>query len=217
MGLTKKSGKELNERNFSKEEVDMFDAAKVLEITNLENGHAIEFVPTQEEADNVRAEEGDRIIPSRFVLTKKAGELGQAWKATARWILLGHRDPDALEMERFSPTPATPTVMLAFQIIASMRYHLVIMDVTSAFGQSDLETRPQGKLYASLPTSGIPGRPKWALIRVLTAVFGLVNAPASWRRTVRRVLLELGYVENIFDPCLYYLEFTAEERGAGAH
>ena len=134
-------------------------------------------------------------------------------------FLLGHRDPNALEMERFSPTPATPTVMLALQIIASVKYDLVIMDVTSAFGQSDPETRPQGRLYASLPTSGIPGKPKWALIRVLTAVYvyGLVNAPASWRRTVRRVLLELGYQESVFDPCLYYLEFNEAEVDGGAH
>ncbi|CAE7830815.1 RE1 [Symbiodinium sp. CCMP2592] len=194
VGLTKKSGKELNERNFSKDEMAMFDAAKVAEVATLENGNAIEFLKTKEEADRVRAEEGDRIIPSRFVLTKKAGELGQQWKAKARWILLGHRDPDVSEMER-----------------------LVIMDVTSAFGQSDPQTRPQGNLYASLPTSGIPGRPKWTLIRVLTAVYGLVNAPASWRRTVRRVLLELGYVESVFDPCLYFLEFNEAERQAGAH
>ena len=98
-----------------------------------------------------------------------------------------------------------------------MRYRLVIMDVTSAFGQSDPETRSQGKLYPSLPPTGIPGRPKWTLIRVLTAVYGLINAPATWRRTVRRVLLELGYSESIFDPCLYYLEFDESERSAGAH
>ena len=55
------------------------------------------------------------------------------------------------------------------------------------------------------------------LIRVLTAVYGLINAPATWRRTVRRVLLELGYSESIFDPCLYYLEFDESERSAGAH
>ena len=72
----------------------------------------------------------------------------------------------ALMMERFVPTPAMPTVMLVLPIIATMRYKLVIMNVTSAFGQSDPETRPQGKLYASLLTSSIPGRPKWSLIRV---------------------------------------------------
>ena len=58
--------------------------------------------------------------------TKKAGELGQNWNAKARWILLGHKDPDALEMERFSPT-----VMQALQIVSSAKYQLVSMDIRS--------------------------------------------------------------------------------------
>eukprot|EP00439_Symbiodinium_sp_Y106_P072909 s1629_g13.t1 len=187
VGLTKKSGKELSEKNFSEEERKMFDGAKVVEIDNLASQNAIEFVPTKEEADRIRREEGHRIVPSRFVLTK------------------------------FSPTPAGPTVMLAFQILASMKYRLVIMDVTSAFGQSDPQTRPQGNLYASMPTSGIPGRPEWSLIRVLTAVYGLVNAPSSWRKTVVRVLVSLGYSESVYDPCLFFLPFNVKERETGAN
>lgn len=38
-----------------------------------------------------------------------------------------------------------------------------------------------------------------------------MNAPAVWRRTVRRKLLTLGYEESVFDPCLYYLKPTEEE------
>ena len=45
----------------------------------------------------------DRIVPSRFALTKtkKSQEIGEKWKARVRWILLVHKDPDALMMERF--------------------------------------------------------------------------------------------------------------------
>ena len=43
---------------------------------------------------------------------------------------------------------------------------------------------------------------------MLTAVYGLVNAPASRRRTVRKFLLSLGYLESIFDPCLFYLPYN---------
>ena len=152
-----------------------------------------------------------RIVPSRFILTKKQQEVGQSWKAKARWILLGHRDPDAQELERYAPTPATPTVYLTFQLLSSLRYRMVIMDVSSAFGQSDHRTREQGPLFATMPPSGIPGKEKSFLIRVLTAVYGLVDAPAMWRRTVRKVLSELGYFESTFDPSLYYLPFLAEE------
>ena len=43
----------------------------------------------------------------------------------------------------------------------------------------------------------------------------MVNAPAVWRKSVRRHLLELNYKESIFDPCLYYLELQSEERAPG--
>ncbi|OLP83957.1 hypothetical protein AK812_SmicGene35207 [Symbiodinium microadriaticum] len=90
----------------------------------------------------------------------------------------------ALMMERFVPTPAMPTVMLVLPIISTMRYKLVIMNVTSAFGQSDPETRPQGKLYASLLTSSIPGRPKWRRTSPGPTEAVLVSLPG---RTIRQM------------------------------
>ena len=84
------------------------------------------------------------------------------------------------------------------------------MDVGSAFGQSDPHEREQGPLFASMPPTGIPGYEPTALIRVLTAAYGLVNA-AVWRKTVRRHLIALGYLESGFDPCLYYLKVTEYE------
>ena len=101
--LTKKSGKELNEENFDKLERRMFDEAKIKEIGVLENGNSIRFVTDPAEVKRIKKELGRRIMPSRFVLTKKAQEIGEQWKAKARWILLGHRGLDVLEMERFSP------------------------------------------------------------------------------------------------------------------
>ena len=72
----------------------------------------------------------------------------QSWQAKARWILLGHRNPDAAEL---SPTPPSTTVMLTPQIIASLRYELFIMDVTSSCGQSDFHERGQGPLNEHAP------------------------------------------------------------------
>ena len=210
--LTKKSGKELQERTLTQqEEKQMFDEAKLTEIGNLEGSNAIRFVTDPTEIERIRSSFSHRIMPSRFILTKKQQEVGQAWKAKARWILLGHKDPDAQELERYAPTPATPTVYLAFQILSSMRYKLVIMDVSSAFGQSDQHGREKGPLFATMPPTGVPGKEKDHLIQILTAVYGLVNAPAVWRKTVRRVLDQLGYIESTFSPCLYYLPFLASE------
>ena len=209
--LTKQSGKELDERKLSVGEIKMFREAKRLEIDNLVGSNAIEMITDEAEIQEIRRHRSHRIMPSRFILTKKAGEVGEQWKAKARWILLGHKDPDALELERYAPTPSSTTVMICLQVIASMNFKLYIMDVSSAFGQSDPHEREQGPLYASMPPTGIPEVPQHALVRVLTAVYGLVNAPAVWRKTVRRHLLELGYSESVFDPCLYYLRPNEEE------
>ncbi|CAE7931245.1 GIP, partial [Symbiodinium necroappetens] len=46
---------------------------------------------------------------------------------------------------------------------------------------------------------------------VETAVYGLVNAPAAWRKRVRSLLVDLGYKECSFDPCLYVLVYTKTE------
>ena len=67
-----------------------------------------------------------------------------------------------------------------------------VMDVSSAFGQSEAEERANGPLFATLPPTAIPGKEKWHVIRVRVPVYRLVNAPASWRRTVRRTLISLG-------------------------
>ena len=207
-----KQGKELNERSLTEVEKKLFREAKLLEISNLVNSGAIELITDPIKLKEIRNRFKHRIIPSRFLITKKTGEIGEGWKAKARRILLGHRDPDSLQLERFAPTPSTTTVMLVLQIIASHQYHLIVMDVSSAFGQSDQQERKQGPLYASMPPTGIPDVDQAALIHVRTAVYGLVNAPAVWQKTVRRLLLALQYKESVFDSCLYYLPAIQEEK-----
>ena len=155
--LTKQSGKELNEQKLNDVERKLFTEAKTKEIDNLVGPNAIEMITDQEQIRWVHDKYSHRIMPSRFIITKKTGEGGEQWKAKARWILLGHRDPDSLQLERFAPTPSSTTVTLALQILSSLQFHLFIVDVSSAFGQSDPVEREQGPLYASMPPSGIPG------------------------------------------------------------
>ena len=138
--LTKQSGRELDEDEgkITGDERKMFDEAKRCEIDSLVSSNAIEIVTNEEEEVNsIKGKYSHRIMPWRFILTKKAGEIGEDWKAKARWILLGHKDPDAINLERYAPTPSSGTVMLCLQIISSLCFHLFIMDVSSAFGQSD--------------------------------------------------------------------------------
>ena len=133
--LQKAVEQKLRERELNEKERLMFQEAKILEITE----------PRRRERNRIHhRSEGGCSNPSRpptssdakqVHFDKESPEIDQGWKAKARWILLGHRDPGVLKLERYSPTPSTTTVYLTFQIISSLGYRLVVMDVSSAFGQ----------------------------------------------------------------------------------
>ena len=181
-----------DDRHPKQEDARRIDAGMKRSLEGAEQSRATQHCGGRQ-LDRIRREHPGRIMPSRFIFTKKAGEVGEDWKAKARWILLGHRDPDAAQLERYAPTPSSTTVMLCLQIIASSRYRLFIMDVSSAFGQSDPHEREQGPLYATM-SYWHPWTPK---LGIRTAVYGLVSAPAVWRKSVRRHLLAGAELQGV--------------------
>ena len=94
-------------------------------------------------------------------------------------------------------------------------------DLKSAFMQSDKDVseRSQGQLYASLPPGGIPlADGTWveegSFIQLNAAVYGLVNAPSAWRKTIVRGIENLGYRRSCYDPCIFCL---MDESGPQGH
>ena len=84
---------------------------------------------------------------------------------------------------------------------------MTLGDLKSAFMQSDkdLSERPHGQLCASLPPGGIPlADGTWveegSLVQLNAAVYGHVNAPSAWRKTI--------------EPCIFYL---MDESGPQGH
>ena len=43
------------------------------------------------------------------------------------------------------------------------------------------------------------------LIEILAGAYGLGDAPAHWRKSLKKVILELGYVQSSMDPCVFKL------------
>ena len=83
-------------------------------------------------------------------------------------------------------------------------------DVRNAFCQSGRLQRPKGPLFAE-PCEGLD-LPPGSLIIIDVPVYGLDDAPASWRLTVSSFLTEdLGFERNIVEPC-WYSKFHLETR-----
>lgn len=169
--LTKQSGEELDWKKLSDTEKGMFVEAKIIEINNLVNSNAIKIETDKATIARIMEEYPHRIMPSRFIFTKKAGEVGENWKAKARWTLHGHKDPDSLGLERYAPTPSSTTVMLCLQVISSMRFRLLIVDVSSAFGHSQIRMSENKVLSLPLESLAMSQLLLYVIVRVRTAVY----------------------------------------------
>eukprot|EP00435_Cladocopium_sp_Y103_P076160 s11_g79.t1 len=51
------------------------------------------------------------------------------------------------------------------------------------------------------------------LVEILAGAYGLGDAPAHWRKSLKRVLLDLGYVQSAMDPCLFKLVIAGKLEG----
>jgi len=51
------------------------------------------------------------------------------------------------------------------------------------------------------------------LIEILAGAYGLGDAPAHWRRSLKKVLIELGYVQSEMDPCVFRLVVNEKVEG----
>ena len=101
--------------------------------------------------------------------------MGAPATAKARWCVLGHRDPDILELDRAAPTPQTSSIYTALLVAASLQHRLTLGDLKTAFMQSERAhgDRPKGKLYASVPPGGIPlPDGTWQLLLAMVEAIG---------------------------------------------
>ena len=86
-----------------------------------------------------------------------------------------HQDPGAEDLVVYAPTPQTETVMVALQIIASMKWRMEAADAKNAFCQSDRLVRARGSIFVE-STDGL-GLDPGQLIELVAPVYGLNDAP----------------------------------------
>ena len=147
----------------------------------------------------------NRILPSRFVITKKPCDKEPGRYVTkARWCIRGYLDPDLLKMDTQAPTLSNEALSLVLQLAASRQWELTIADIEGAFLQGDSLKREDGDVYVELPPGGIPGLPEGTLLKLLKPVYGLSDAPRAWFTKLKKTLMQLGLRQSVLDPCLYH-------------
>jgi len=192
------------------------------EVTNvIDNKKALKPL-SLEESRQIRQQQGDRIVPSKLVLTVKMEDSGEEI-VKARWTARGDKDPDLFSLVREGKTQA-PTIssngrFTVLQVIASSRYELQLGDVTGAFLESDRMERVNGRLFMSMPnTCPLPGYHPEQLFEVILPIYGLNDSPQNWFVKWQKTVKEQSWQQSRMDPCVFFLRDRDELVGIlGVH
>ena len=159
----------------------------------------------------------DRILPTKIARRYKPAEQpGEKPVRKSRLCIRGDLDPDALELERFSPTLNTVNFGLLLQIAANENMVATIGDLKNAFCQSRPLCRPNGKLYFQQPKEGVTGLHPEQIVLIIAGCYGLMDAPLHWRKSLTEDLQALGYEISALDPCIMKLYDGSRSRLLGA-
>ena len=213
-----KGNDEVKECDIKPEEWPMWKVADGEEWSKVASSGAVKALEVEEsqEIERQLKESGsaDRILPSTMVRRWKPAELpGEPPTMKSRWCIRGDKDPDLLTLDRYSPTVTTAVISIVLQTAGSMNFRCAIGDLKNAFMQSEPLRRPRGRLFCRQPRGGLPGMSPCQLIEILAGAYGLGDAPLHWRKSLLKVLEQLGYRQSSMDPCTFKLFSEGRLRG----
>ena len=113
--------------------------------------------------------------------------------------------PQDRSASRDSPTLGRHSKMLMLQLIASMGWDLQSFDIKAAFLQGKPQTdrvlgvEPVPELIKALKLQ--PNE----VCKLEKGAYGLIDAPYMWYKAILEQLLELGFQQSPFDPCVFIL------------
>ena len=125
-----KRDSELRDREIEEHELDQVIHGKMKEFDKLLKTGAFKINTGREAQQVLQNASKERFIDSRFVKTRRASldNSGQTEICAGR-VLKGFQDPDVLELQRQYPTLSADSPMVTLQLIASLKWELMIMDV----------------------------------------------------------------------------------------
>eukprot|EP00438_Fugacium_kawagutii_P015255 Skav215782 [mRNA] locus=scaffold2278:226968:227495:+ [translate_table: standard] len=148
-------------------------------------------------------------MKSRVCYRWKPKDGGKWFKAKARIVIQGYRDPHLPLLTRDAPVLARTSFMLILQWAACHKVSIYNGDCKSAFLQGLPDTERPTAIYMKPPQDdlSLEVNPHWRnkkLVYQLSApVYGQANAPRRWYLYVVQVLTGLNWEQHSLDPCCY--------------
>ena len=215
-----KKGPEKSAKDFMGKDYERLQRAIHKEINNNLGTGAYEIL-SPSESERVRKEKPEKIMRSRYVITKKPVEdhaiedaratndlldhpEGPPAKAKCRHVMMGFSEENILDLETTIPQVHRDSMVFTVQILTSIGWDPSYLDFTQAFLSGDAINR---ELSSEQPKEGLPGLHPNQFLRLRKTCYGLVDGPAAWYQHITKFLTKtLKYRQSVIDPCLFFLD-----------
>jgi hypothetical protein len=172
------------------------------------------FIPVR--VADLSAEEARRILPSKLFLKEKFSPMKVYEKLKSRLVGGGHRQDRTLyeDHERSSPTLSTTALFTIAGIAAQKQWKKAVCDVGSAYLNASLGDKHviHMRLHPMVAEVLCKVDEKYndyrnadgsIVVRLVKALYGLVESALLWYRELTSTLLQLGYEVNPFEKCVF--------------
>lgn len=142
---------------------------------------------------------GRKAIPSRLIFKIKCGSNKEILKLKARVVVQGFRQRAGINYkETYAPVANSTVVRLAMAIGAHTDLEIEHVDFTQAFFKAPIEE----EIYVS-PPPGAPPLPPGQAWFLLRALYGCMQSPLAWHKTIHKHLLGAGFHDAGFEGTVY--------------
>jgi hypothetical protein len=169
------------------------------------------WIPIKKESLNKNQQK--KIIPSQMFLKQKFRPDGTPDKVKARLVAGGHRQDESLYSETSSPTVETQNIFIECTIAAQQKKKVATADIGAAYLNADIgdkiiHMRIQPEI-AKILVQIAPEYREYVdekgsiIVQLKKSLYGCKQSSANWYRHIKGSLNKMGYLPNLYDPCVF--------------
>ena len=150
----------------------------------------------------VRLPKDRKPIGCKWVYRIKRDNLGNIIVYRARLVAQGFSQKPGIDyLETFAPVAKIESIRLLLAISAVLDWEVHVIDIDSAFLNSDLP--PDQAVYLAQPPGHVVKGKEDYVWLLLKGLYGLKQSGHLWYQKLKGILLEIGFSACKSDPCIF--------------
>ncbi|KAF1336396.1 Integrase catalytic core protein, partial [Globisporangium splendens] len=146
----------------------------------------------------IKRKAGIVVIGCKWIFAYKKNERGEIVRFKARLVAQGFSQRYEINFyETYSPVANMNSIRIFLAVCCALNFVIMQCDVDTAFLYASLKEI----VYMEVPEGVAADATK--VCKLNKALYGLKQSSLVWNQTINAVLLEMGFIPSVADPCVY--------------